>query len=49
MAGSDATRTLIAAQGGEPLASSPEEYAADIAREQAKWGPLIRKLGLRVD
>jgi len=49
MAGSDATRALIAAQGGEPLASSPEEYAADIAREQAKWGPLIRKLGLRVD
>jgi tripartite-type tricarboxylate transporter receptor subunit TctC len=49
MAGSDAARALIAAQGGEPLASSPEEYAADIAREQAKWGPLIRKLGLRVE
>jgi tripartite-type tricarboxylate transporter receptor subunit TctC len=48
MAG-DAARALIAAQGAEPLASTPEEYAADITREQAKWGPLIKKLGLRVE
>jgi len=49
MAVSDAERALIAAQGGEPLATSSEEFAADIARDQAKWGPLIHKLGLRVD
>jgi tripartite-type tricarboxylate transporter receptor subunit TctC len=42
-------RSRIAAQGGEPLFSTPEEYAADIDREQAKWGLLIKKLGLRVD
>jgi tripartite-type tricarboxylate transporter receptor subunit TctC len=42
-------RSHIAAQGGEPLFSTPEEYAADIDREQAKWGLLIKKLGLRVD
>jgi hypothetical protein len=29
--------------------STPEEYAADIARESAKWGPLIRRLGLKVE
>ena len=39
----------IAAQGGEPLTSTPEGYAADIARESAKWGPLIRRLGLKVE
>ena len=43
---SDETRKRIAAQGGDPLVSTPEEYAADIARESAKWGPLIRRLGL---
>lgn len=42
-------RSRIAAQGGEPPFSTPEEYAADIDREQAKWGLLIKKLGLRVD
>jgi tripartite-type tricarboxylate transporter receptor subunit TctC len=39
----------IAAQGGEPITSTPEGYAADIARESAKWGPLIRRLGLKVE
>jgi tripartite-type tricarboxylate transporter receptor subunit TctC len=45
----DETRARIAAQGGEPLVATPEEYAADIAREQAKWGALIKQLGLRVE
>jgi tripartite-type tricarboxylate transporter receptor subunit TctC len=39
----------IAAQGGDALTSTPEEYAADIGRESAKWGSLIRRLGLKVD
>jgi tripartite-type tricarboxylate transporter receptor subunit TctC len=39
----------IAAQGGDPLTSTPEGYAADIGRESAKWGPLIRRLGLKVE
>jgi tripartite-type tricarboxylate transporter receptor subunit TctC len=47
--GADEIRSRIAAQGGEPLIATPEEYAADIARDQAKWGVLIKKLGLRVD
>jgi tripartite-type tricarboxylate transporter receptor subunit TctC len=45
----DETRARIAAQGGEPLITTPEEYAADIEREQAKWGRLIKQLGLRVE
>jgi tripartite-type tricarboxylate transporter receptor subunit TctC len=36
-------------EGSDPVASSPEEYAADMAREDELWGPLIRKLGLKID
>jgi tripartite-type tricarboxylate transporter receptor subunit TctC len=49
MMSSDETRKRFAAQGSDPLVSSPEEYGADIDRESAKWGPLIRKLGLKVE
>jgi len=42
-------RARIAADGGDPLPSTPEEYAADIEREDRKWGALIRKLGLKVE
>jgi hypothetical protein len=31
------------------MPSTPEEYAADIKKEDAKWGTLIRKLGLKVE
>ena len=33
-------RERIAAEGGDPLPSSPEQYAADIDREEAKWSAL---------
>ncbi|MDI1345968.1 MAG: tripartite tricarboxylate transporter substrate binding protein [Pseudolabrys sp.] len=36
-------------EGGDPLTSTPAEYAADIAAEEKKWGGLVRKLGLKVD
>ena len=39
----------IRAEGGDKLTSSPEEYAADIDREAAKWGALIHKLDLKVE
>ena len=39
----------LAKEGSDPVVSSPEEYAADMVREDEKWGPLIRKLGLKVD
>jgi tripartite-type tricarboxylate transporter receptor subunit TctC len=45
----EAVRSRIHAEGGDPLTSTPEEYAADIDREEAKWGALIRKLGLKVE
>jgi tripartite-type tricarboxylate transporter receptor subunit TctC len=46
---SDDVKASIFADGGDPLPSSPDEYAADIDHEEAKWSVLIRKLGLRVD
>jgi tripartite-type tricarboxylate transporter receptor subunit TctC len=42
-------RARIAADGGDPMPSSPEEYAADIEREDKKWGALIKKLNLKVE
>ena len=42
-------RARIAADGGDPRPSSPEEYTADIAREDKIWGDLIRKLKLKIE
>ena len=36
-------RGHIATEGAEPLPTSPEEYAADIDREETKWSTLVRK------
>jgi len=46
---SDETAKRIIAEGGDPVASSPEEYAANIAREEAKWTALIKTLGLVIN
>ena len=37
----------ILAEGGDPLTSTPEEYAKDIDSEETEWGALVRKLGLK--
>jgi len=44
----DELRSRIIADGGIPIASSPEEHAANIAREEGRWDALIKKLGLAV-
>jgi len=49
LAGSEEVKKRIAAEGGDPLTSSPEEYAADIDLEEAKWAALIRRLNLKVE
>jgi tripartite-type tricarboxylate transporter receptor subunit TctC len=35
--------------GDDPTPSTPEEYAANIKREEGKWAALIKKLGLKVE
>jgi tripartite-type tricarboxylate transporter receptor subunit TctC len=46
---SEEVKRRIVADGGDPIASSPEEYAANIEREEGKWEALIKKLGLKVE
>ena len=45
----DEVKSRIHAEGGDPLSSTPEEYAADIDQEERKWAVLIKKLNLKVD
>jgi tripartite-type tricarboxylate transporter receptor subunit TctC len=45
----DAVRQRIAAEGGDPLTSSPAEYDRDIEREAGRWGAVIARLGLKID
>ncbi len=40
-----AVNNHLATEGAEPLPTSPEEYAADIDREEAKWSTLVKKSG----
>jgi tripartite-type tricarboxylate transporter receptor subunit TctC len=49
LAASEEVKTRIANEAGVALSSTPEEYAAEIAREDALWGPLIRGLNLKVE
>jgi tripartite-type tricarboxylate transporter receptor subunit TctC len=37
----------IATEGAEPLLTTPDEYAADIDREETKWSALVKKAGLK--
>ncbi len=42
-------REKLAATGTEPLTSTPDEFAAYIKKEIAKWGDVIRKAGVKAD
>jgi hypothetical protein len=42
-------RARIADEGGDSLAGTPEQQAADIDAEESKWGALVRRLGLRTE
>jgi tripartite-type tricarboxylate transporter receptor subunit TctC len=41
------TREWFAAQGVRPVGDSPEEFAAYIKAEHAKWGAIIRAAGMK--
>jgi len=45
----DEVKQRIAAEGGDPLISSPAEYDADIDREATKWAGVISRLGLKIE
>lgn len=48
LASEDVQRRL-ATEGAEALPGSPEAYAADIEKDEKKWGGLVKKLGLKVE
>jgi tripartite-type tricarboxylate transporter receptor subunit TctC len=39
----------LATEGAEPLTTTPEEYAADIDREETKWSAIVRKSGAKAE
>jgi tripartite-type tricarboxylate transporter receptor subunit TctC len=43
----DEVKRRLAVEGAEALPLSPDEYAADIAKEEAKWSEIIRKSGMK--
>lgn len=42
-------RGRIVSDGGEPVANTPEEFAAVLRADHRKWGDIIRRAGIRVD
>jgi tripartite-type tricarboxylate transporter receptor subunit TctC len=43
------TVTRMAKDGTDPLPSTPEEYAADIDREETKWSAVVRRSGVKAE
>jgi tripartite-type tricarboxylate transporter receptor subunit TctC len=46
---SDDLKSRLADDGAEPLPSSPEEYAADIDREETKWSAIVKMSGAKAE
>jgi tripartite-type tricarboxylate transporter receptor subunit TctC len=46
---SDDVSKRIVSDGGDPAPGTPEDYAALIARDEAKWSGLIKRLGLVIN
>ena len=45
----DEVRNRLAVEGAEPLPSTPEEYAADIDREETQWSKVIKASGAKAE
>jgi tripartite-type tricarboxylate transporter receptor subunit TctC len=43
----DEVRKRLALEGGEPIPGAPEEYTADIEREETRWSALVKTIGLK--
>ena len=39
----------LALEGAEPIPGAPEEYLADVDREEKRWSQLVRTIGLKVE
>ena len=43
------TRERLTPQGAEPVSSTPEQFAAHIQKESAKWGRIIKTAGVTLE
>jgi tripartite-type tricarboxylate transporter receptor subunit TctC len=43
------TRAAMASAGVEPMPSTPEDYAADIDREETKWSRIVKESGAKAN
>jgi tripartite-type tricarboxylate transporter receptor subunit TctC len=46
---SEDVKAKMAADGTEPLLSTPDEYAADIDHEETKWSAIVKKSGAKAE
>ncbi len=49
MSAADDFKKRLVEAGDDPAPSTPEQYAANIKREEGKWAALVKKLGLKVE
>jgi len=42
-------KNRLAVEGSEPMPTTPEEYAADIEREETLWSAIVRKSGAKAE
>ena len=42
-------REKLAAQGAEPMAGTPEAFASFMQEEMAKWAPVVKQAGVKLD
>lgn len=47
--GAPGIRDKLVAQGANVIGNTPEEFAAFIRAESARWGRLVRQAGIRAD
>jgi tripartite-type tricarboxylate transporter receptor subunit TctC len=46
---SEETKAVLVATGADPMPSTPEEYAADIDREETRWSRIVREVGVKAN
>jgi tripartite-type tricarboxylate transporter receptor subunit TctC len=47
--GTDEIVKRLALEGAEPIPGAPEEYLADVDREEKRWSQLVRTIGLKAE
>jgi tripartite-type tricarboxylate transporter receptor subunit TctC len=46
---SEETKAVLVATGADPMPSTPEDYAADIDREETRWSRIVREVGVKLN